>query len=90
MNKNPAEWICCALASVLTVVQTNEIFQLVSLILTCIATVLAIAFTIYKWVKKAKADGKIDAEEVEELAEIIKDGAESIKEVSDKSQKEKK
>lgn len=74
-----AEYIGCGTATVLTVVQTNQVFQLVSLILTCIATAVAIAFTIYKWYKAAKADGKIDKEEVKELVDIVKDGAEDIK-----------
>lgn len=93
----PFEFIGCATAAVLTVIQTNEIFQLVSLILTCLATAAALAFTIYKWYKMAKADGKIDEKELEQLGEILEDGAqeikkitESTKEVSEKSEGDKK
>lgn len=85
--RTPIDYICCVVATVLTVAQTNEIFQLVSLILTCIATLTAIGFTIYKWVKKAKADGKIDKEEIEELVDIIEDGAEELKDKIDKNKK---
>lgn len=81
MSKNPIEWVCCGVGAVFTVVQTQEIFQIISLVLTCIATLVAIGFTIYKWYKVAKADGKVDAKEVEELVDIIKDGADDIKEI---------
>ena len=81
----PFEYIGCGIGAVLTVVQTNEVFQLVSLILTCIATAVAIGFTIYKWIKTATADGKIDKEEIEELGEIINDSAEKINDIIEKN-----
>ena len=79
MTKQIIEYASCGVGAVMTVVQTNQVFQLVSLILTCIATAVALGFTIYKWYKAAKADGKIDKEEVDELVDIIKDGADEIK-----------
>ena len=79
MTKQIIEYASCGVGAVLTVVQTNQVFQLVSLILTCIATAVALGFTIYKWYKAAKADGKIDDKEVEELVNIIKDSADEIK-----------
>lgn len=86
------EYIGCGVGAVLTVVQTNEVFQLVSLILTCIATAVAIGFTIYKWVKAATADGKIDEKELEELGEILQDGAEKVNNIieSQKSEESEK
>lgn len=42
------EYVSCGVGAILTVVQTNQIFQLISLILTCIATAVALGFTIYK------------------------------------------
>lgn len=57
---------------VFTAIQTNELFQLVSLILTCLATAVSIGYTFYIWYKKAKADGKITKEEIEDLEEKIK------------------
>lgn len=57
---------------ILTIIQSNELFQLISLILTCLATVISIAYTFYIWYKKAKEDGKITKEEIEELKEKIK------------------
>ena len=78
MTKQIVEYASCGVGAVMTVVQTNQVFQLVSLILTCIATAVAIGFTIYKWYKAAKADGKIDEKELEELGDILKDGAEKV------------
>lgn len=57
-------WIC-------TVVQTNEIFQLVMLILSILSTLFTLAYTIYKWYNKAKEDGKITKEEIEDLADDV-------------------
>ena len=61
-----ASWIC-------TIAQTNEIFQFAMLILSILSTIFTIAFTIYKWYNKAKEDGKITKEEIEDLADDISD-----------------
>ena len=55
-----------------TIIQTNELFQLISLILTCVASAISIIYTFILWYKKAKEDGKITKEEIEELKEKIK------------------
>ena len=78
MKNNPLDWVGCGIATALTVVQTNEIFQTISLILTIIATILTIAFNLYRWYKKAMKDGKIDEEEIDELINILKDDKEGI------------
>ena len=57
-------WIC-------TIVQTNEIFQCVMLVLSILSTLFTLAYTIYKWYNKAKEDGKITKEEIKELADDI-------------------
>lgn len=57
-------WIC-------TVVQTNEIFQCVMLVLSILSTLFTLAYTIYKWYNKAKEDGKITKQEIEELTEDV-------------------
>ena len=59
---------------IFSAIQTNEIFQLASIILTCIATAFSIGFTIFLWYKEAKKDGKITKEEIEDLKEKIKKG----------------
>lgn len=57
--------------ALLTASQTNELLQWISLALTILTTIVTLAFTIYKWWVKAKADGKITYEEVEELIKDI-------------------
>lgn len=67
MKNDNLSYLGNTFALVLTAIQTNEIYQTISLILTILATLLSIAYTIYKWYKKASADGKITAEEIDEL-----------------------
>lgn len=64
---------------ILTAVQTNEIFQLVQIILSCVVSALTILYILWKWWKKAKADGKITAEEIDELEKEIKDNVNKTK-----------
>ena len=58
---------------VLTVAQTKEIFEIISLILSILISVLILVSNIIVWVKKATADGKIDKEEIDELVDIVSD-----------------
>ena len=69
------------LTAALTMFQTNEIFQIVEMILAIISFVVSIGYTIYKWYHKAKADGKITQEEVKELMD-------SVTKLTDKNDKE--
>lgn len=55
-----------------TLAQTREIFQIVSLVITCVSFAVSIAYTIYKWYHKAKEDGKITVDEVKEVINDIK------------------
>ena len=65
------DYLCEGVAVVTTLSQTQQMFQIVSLILTCIATLFSICFTVYNWYKKAKEDGKIDTNEVKEISDNI-------------------
>lgn len=56
---------------VLSAVQQNEIIQIVSFVLSSITSLVIIAFKIWQWWAKAKADGKIDPEEIDEAIDII-------------------
>ena len=58
---------------ILTAVQTNEVFQLVQIILSCVVSLVTILYIVWKWWKKASADGKITTEEKEELEKEIDD-----------------
>ena len=64
-------WVGSGISTILTISQTNEVFQLIQIILTSIAVLVSIAYTIWKWRKNAKKDGKITSDEVDELFEDI-------------------
>lgn len=65
--------------SMLTIAQTDEIFRIISLVLTIISAVVVLARNIYEWYLKAKKDGKIDADEGKELIDIVDDGVNDLK-----------
>lgn len=70
-NSNGASYGADILGAVFTAVQTDTTLQIISLVLTIVATVFSIAFTIYKWYKSAKADGKITKDEIDELIDEL-------------------
>lgn len=51
----------------------NQIIVICNLVLTIIATIVSLVYTIWKWWKKAKEDGKITEDEVDELVDQIND-----------------
>ena len=61
---------------VMSVVQTNEILQIVSFVLSTLTSVVIIAFRLWAWWKKAKEDGKISKEEIDEAIDILEDAKE--------------
>ena len=65
---------------ILTAVQTNEVLQIVELILSILTTLFILGVNIWTWWKKAKMDGKITPEEVEELKNQLEDKAKEIEE----------
>lgn len=78
MSNSATEWVGCGVAAVATAVQTNEVLQVISIVLTCLATTVTIAFNLWKWYKAAKEDGKIDEKEIQEGIDIVKDGVEEL------------
>ena len=78
-----------ALSAVGTGLQTNDILQTISLIITIVGGLITfIIVPLVTWYKNAKKDGKIDAEELEEGVKIVIDGSEKIKgQVEDKDEK---
>lgn len=64
---------------ILTATQTKEVFEIVSLILSIVISILIIVSKIIDWYKRAKADGKIDEDEIKEGVDIIVDGTKEIK-----------
>ena len=69
--------------------QVNELFQLIQLIFTIITTLFIFIFKIVSWNKKAKQDGKIDKEEIDEVVEILEEGKETLKNDTKKGRNDK-
>lgn len=61
-----------AVETILAVSQANETLQAIQIVLACITFVVTIAYTIWKWYRNAKKDGKIDENEVDDLMEDLK------------------
>ena len=73
-----------------TATQTNETLETISLIITIIGAVLSfIVCPLLSWYNKAKKDGHIDSEEIEDLTETINDGLGKLGETIDKNKKDK-
>lgn len=71
--------------SLLTIAQTDEIFRIISLVLTIISAVVVLARNIYEWYIKAKKDGKITAEEIKQGTDIIIDAVQKVNNAIDKN-----
>lgn len=56
---------------VMTAVQANETLQIIQGILSIIVLLITLAYTIWKWYRKASEDGKITVEEVDELFDDV-------------------
>lgn len=60
-----------ALETVVTISQTNEVFQTIQIIISALAGAVALAYTIWRWYRNAKKDGKITEDEVDDLLNQI-------------------
>lgn len=79
-----------ALSAVGTGLQTNEVLQTISLVITIIGGLITfIIVPILNWYRHAKKDGKIDADEIKEGLDIIVDGSERVKDEIDKGKEGK-
>lgn len=59
------------LETMVTVSQTNEVFQTIQIVISALAGAVALAYTIWRWYRNAKKDGKITEDEVDDLFEEI-------------------
>ena len=66
------------LQAIFTAIQTDEVLRWISFGFTLVSVILTIAYNIWRWWRKSKEDGKISMKEVDELGEIIKDGSDSL------------
>ena len=80
-NNLPA-WITSAITTLLGATSVEDVARVILLIIGIISGLFSLTFNIYCWYKKAKADGKITAEEIAEGKKIIDEG---IKDINDKT-----
>ena len=79
------------LSAIGTGLQTNEVLETISLIITIIGGIITFIITpLISWYNKSKVDGKIDINEVEEAIKIISNASENIKDQVDNNEKGKK
>ena len=79
-----------SLSAIGTVIQTNEMLQTVSLVITIVGGVISlIIIPILNWWRKAKKDGKITSDEIEEGVDTIVGGVNELNDhIQDKEDKE--
>ena len=70
-----------------TAIQPNEVLQTISLIITILGGIITIVFALVGWYQRAKADGKIDKDEIKEAIDILQEGGENIKDALDDKKK---
>lgn len=76
-----------ALSAVGTGLQTNDVLQTISLIITIIGGLITfIIVPLVTWWKNAKKDGKIDKDEIEDAIGIVVKGSEKIKDETEKKE----
>lgn len=79
-----------ALSAVGTATQTQNILQIISLVITIIGGIITfILMPLLAWFKQAKQDDKIDENELKDALNIIKDGSEKVQEEIDKKKGQK-
>lgn len=71
-DNNLFAWIGSAV-TLLTGTLSQDILQIVLLVIGIMSALFSLFVNIYTWYKKAKADGKIDSEELKELHDIVND-----------------
>ena len=80
MNEKWA-WLGNGLGIILTAVQTNVVFQYISLFLTIFATLLSIVISCITIYKKFKNGEKITQKDIEDLQRQLEEANEKIKEM---------
>ena len=72
-----------------TALQTNEVLQTISLVITILGGIVSlIVLPLLNWYHKAKQDGKITPDELKEGGETLSDGIEKLNENIKKGNKE--
>lgn len=82
MKDNLLNILGISVQAVFTAVQSDEILRRISFAITLVSALITIAYNIYKWWRKSKEDGKISMDEVDELVDIVKDGSDTISNIT--------
>lgn len=79
-------FIGTGVSTTLTILQGNETFQNIQMILSCICFVVTIAYTIWKWYKKATSKESPGGEKVtkEEINDLFNNLADNLKKEEEK------
>lgn len=89
-NNELTGYVGSGFIAVLGALQIDEALKWVNLVLAIITAITTLAFTIWKWYKVAKSDGKITIDEIGDLAEKIKTEGDKIAEDVNKIKEESK
>lgn len=74
-----------------TALQTNEVLQTISMIITILGGIVTlIVLPILNWYHKAKQDGEITEDELKEGQEILEDGLDKLNKKGNKKDENKK
>ena len=77
-----------SVSAVGTGLQTNELLQTISLVLTILGTLITIIMAIYNWWRNAKKDGKITEDEIEDGLNLLNNGIDKLKDDVKKGEKD--
>lgn len=76
--KDNVNFLSSSTSWIFTIIQTNELLQMICFILSIVSTAFTIAYTIYRWYNKSKADGKITIDEIKNLKDDLDDDIENF------------
>ena len=82
MKDNLLDILGIGVQAIFTAIQTDEVLRWVAFGFTIFSVILNIAYNIWRWWKKSKEDGKISLDEVDELVDIVKDGSDSLSNIT--------
>ena len=86
-NELIAGGVGTTLGAVGTATQLNEVLQTISLVLTILGALFSfVVVPLLSWYRNAKKDGKIDVDELTDVAKTLKDGFKKTKEAIDGGQ----
>ena len=83
MKQNIIDTIALIVGTTFTLTQTNELFRLISFILTSLSALLVLVSKVIDWYHKAKKDGKITSDEVKELVDTVTSTTDTIRDEID-------